>query len=201
MGRESNCRCDWAGTQAEVKALIEPPDLILRGALRKRIPIEDLKRVRAEGGLLRFTADGDAVVLDLGDEKLAARWVEALLKAPPSLAKKLRITGETAVWMIGKADDAALEAALGEARKVSSRSGDLIVARVEEPDDLTAALVKAADALGRGVPLWFIYRKGRGHALSESVVRSTGLAAGIVDTKVASVSATLTALRFVKRKS
>lgn len=39
MGREATCTCDWNGIQAEVKALIEPPELILRGAIRRRIPI------------------------------------------------------------------------------------------------------------------------------------------------------------------
>jgi hypothetical protein len=36
--------------------------------------------------------------------------------------------------------------------------------------------------------------------LNESLVRSTALAKGIVDTKVAAVSPALTGLRFIKRK-
>lgn len=50
MGRETSCTCEWAGTN-NVKALIEPPDLILRGGLRKCIPIAQLKRVLGEKGL------------------------------------------------------------------------------------------------------------------------------------------------------
>jgi hypothetical protein len=52
-----------------------------------------------------------------------------------------------------------------------------------------------------GVAIWIAYRKGPGHAISESDVRSAGLATGIVDVKVASVSAQLTTLKFVKRKN
>jgi hypothetical protein len=93
-----------------------------------------------------------------------------------------------------------LEKAISEAKEVTSRSGDVILARVDTPGELTAALKKSADDLGRGVPIWFIYPKGPGHALNEHIVRATGLSVGIVDTKVAAVSTALTALRFVKRK-
>jgi hypothetical protein len=54
--------------------------------------------------------------------------------------------------------------------------------------------------LAEGVPIWFIYRKGPGHALNENLVRSRALDVGIVDTKVSAVSRDLTALRFVKRR-
>lgn len=87
-------------------------------------------------------------------------------------------------------------------RKLSQRpTGVLILARVNTPNDIKTALAIASDALSRGIPIWFIYRKGAGHPLNEGLVRSTALAAGIVDTEVAAVSATLTALRFLKRKS
>lgn len=199
MGREATCTCDWAGTKSRVKALVEPPDLILRGELRQRIPIAQMKQLRVAGAQLHFRFDGAAVALDLG-EAIAAKWAKTLLTPPPNLARKLGITGESAVWTIGKADDPSLLEALAEAQKVSTRGGDLIVACVHTPDDLRAALLRTADALQRRVPIWFVYRKGPGQALNESIVRATALQTGIVDTKVAAVSATLTALRFVKRK-
>ncbi len=64
---------------------------------------------------------------------MAAKWAEALLKPPPTLAKKLGITPETTVRMIGPVDDSALKGALAEAKDVSQRKGDLIVARVDTP--------------------------------------------------------------------
>jgi hypothetical protein len=200
MGREATCICDWNGAMAEVKALIEPPELILRGAIRRRIPIAEMKQVRVEDDLLCFIHNGERVALRLGTSP-TAKWADALLKPSPTLAMKLGISSETTVRMIGKVDDPALEQALAAAKEVSTRSGDLILARVSTPDDLKVALAKSADALERGTPIWFIFRKGAGYPLNETLVRSTALAAGIVDTKVAAVSASLTALRFVKRKS
>ena len=199
MGREATCACDWGGAKTEVKALLEPPELILRGSLRNRIPIAAMKQIRADGKHLRFTFNGDPVALDLGSD-MAVRWAKALTTPPPSLAKKLGITAESIVRMIGTVDDKALEQALSEAMDVTARSGSLILARVDTPSELTAALKKSADDLNRGVPIWFIYPKGPGQALNEHIVRSAALATGIVDTKVAAVSSALTALRFAKRK-
>jgi hypothetical protein len=50
-------------------------------------------------------------------------------------------------------------------------------------------------------PLWIVYPKGANSEVKESGVRDLLRSHGFVDTKVASVSARLTALRFVKRKS
>jgi hypothetical protein len=200
MGREAICTCYWNGAKTEVKALIEPPELILRGGIRCRVPIAAMKQIRAEGDRLHFTFKGEAVALNLGSD-VAAKFAKALTTPPPSLAKKLGITAGSVVRMIGEVDDKALEKAISEAKEVTTRNGDVILARVNTPGELTAALRKSADALSRGVPIWFIYPKGPGHALNEHIVRATGLSAGIVDTKVAAVSSALTALRFVKRKS
>lgn len=199
MGREATCICVWNGNKSTVKALIEPPELILRGELRRRVPISQLQSVKADHDHLHFTIDGESVTLVLGNT-IATKWAESLLKPPPSLAKKLGIAADTNVWMIGDVDDPALKAAIEDAQSVSRRSGNLILARVDTPADLNEVILRTADPLASGTPIWFIYRKGPGHTLSESLVRSTALAAGIVDTKVAAVSAVLSALRFVKRK-
>ena len=200
MGREAICTCVWNGEKSEVKALLEPPELILRGEIRRKLPFSKMKSVKADGNLLRFKFEGDSVALELGNA-IAAKWADALLKPPPTLAKKLGITPETTVRMIGPMDDAALNKALEDAKDVSQRKGELILARVDTPADLHAALNKAADQLKTGVPIWFIYRKGPGHPLNENQVRDIALETGIVDTKMASVSAEFSALRFVKRRS
>jgi hypothetical protein len=208
MGREATCMCEWNGEMARVKALIEPPELILRGEMRRRLPFSDLRQLRAEGGALRFKYGRDAVTLKL-EASTAERWAKAILTPPPSLAKKLGITPESTVWMIGENDDEELERALAEARHVASKGtrggsgggADVIVARVNTATELARAFKTAAKATSNGVPIWIVYRKGPGHAISESDVRETGLAAGIVDVKVASVSPTLTGLKFVRRKN
>lgn len=102
---------------------------------------------------------------------------------------------------MGTVDDAALKTALKEARAVARKGADVIVARVNTAEQLAQAFKSAAKETSAGVPIWIVYRKGSGHAIGEANVRSAGLAAGIVDVKVASVSPLLTALKFVKRKN
>ena len=199
MGREAECICHWRGSRARVKVLLEPPDLILRGEVRRRIPLSQMTEMGVEGDSLRFAVDGESVALELGNA-LARKWADALAAPQPTLAKKLGITAETLVRMVGTADDEALCEALRHARSVTDQHGDLIVARVDLPGQVADALSQTADQLGQGVPIWFIYRKGKGHAVSEAEIRSAALATGIVDTKIAAVSKTLTATRFVKRK-
>jgi hypothetical protein len=199
MGRESECTCQCNGAIYAVKALLEPPELILRGGLRRRLPISGLKAIRADGTTLRFEVDGEAFALMLGGD-LPARWARSLIAPPPNLAKKLGISEDTVVRMIGPIDDDAIRTALAAAKAVDSRQAGLILARVNTPGELASALRTTAKQLAAHVPIWFIYPKGKGHALRENDVRSAGLAAGIVDTKVAAVSPTLTALRFVRRR-
>ncbi len=200
MGRQANCSCNWNGDAAAVRALIEPPELILRGAIRRRIPFAKMKRVSAYGRALCFEFEGDKVQLSLG-EAVAAKWARAILEPPPSLAKKLGITLGSRVRFIGDQDDGALREALAGAEIVTRAKADLIVARVNTPPELSLAISRAAPSVLDGAALWIVYRKGPGHAINESDVRAAGLGAGIVDVKVASVSPVLTALKFVKRKS
>jgi hypothetical protein len=200
MGREATCTCNWNAETARVKALLEPPEMILRGELRARIPFAKMKRVKAVGGDLCFNFGADNVRLALG-EAMAAKWAEAILKPPPTLAKKLGVLPGMKVQMLGKIDDEALSEALSEARVVPRGAAQLIVARVNTAVELAGAFRKNIAALREGVPIWVVYRKGPGHEINESDVRGTGLAAGVVDVKVASVSPALTGLKFVKRRN
>jgi hypothetical protein len=182
-----------------VKALLEPPELILRGGFRRRFPFSQLTSIRAIGAILRFEFEGEAFALTLGGD-LPARWARTLTTPPPTLAKKLGISKDTVVRMVGAVDDDALRSALAEAKAVGDDGAELILARVNTARELADALRVSAKQLAARVPIWLIYPKGKGHALSENDVRSAGLAAGVVDTKVAAVSPTLTALRFVRRR-
>ena len=102
--------------------------------------------------------------------------------------------------VIGKVDDEALKLALGEAKTVARGKAELVVARVNTAAELKGAFQKAGDLVAEGAALWIVYRKGSGQAIGESDVRAAGLAAGVVDVKVASVSPLLTGLKFVRRK-
>ncbi len=199
MGREFECSCEFNGSTYTVKALLEPPELILRGGLSRRLPFSRLTGIRADGAILRFECEVEAFALMLGGD-LPGKWARALTTPPPTLAKKLGISQDTVVRMVGPVDDDALRSALAEAKAVADDGADLILARINTTSELADALRITAKQLAARVPIWFIYPKGKGHALNENDVRSTGLAAGVVDTKVAAVSPTLTALRFVRRR-
>ena len=200
MGREAICKCDWAGTTAQVKALLESTEVILRGAIRKRIPFNEIKQVKALSDRLRFIVGGETVELFLSS-KAAASWAAVLTSPPPSLARKLGITSTTIVRTIGDIADRALISALAEAAEISAQNAALIVAHVDSPESLHQTLNQARAQLSKAVPIWIVYAKGKGHAIDESAIRSLLRANGMMDTKIASVSATLTAIRFNLQKS
>jgi hypothetical protein len=85
MGREAVCTCDWAGTVAEVKALLETSELILRGEIRRRVPFSEIKGVRVQSDCLCFTVGGERVELVLG-AVAAAKWAATIACAPGSKA-------------------------------------------------------------------------------------------------------------------
>jgi hypothetical protein len=199
MGREAVCTCDWAGTVAEVKALLETNELILRGDIRKRVPFSEIKEVRVQSDCLRFIVGGERVELSLGSS-VSAKWAAAITGPPPSLSRKLGITNGTVVRTIGNMQDENLKSALAEAARLSARGADLNVACVDTPESLKAALKQARKQLLDSVPIWMVYAKGPGHALNETAIRSLLRDNGLMDTKVASVSSELTALRFSLRK-
>ena len=200
MGREMQCKCDWAGTSAEVRVLLEPGEMILRSGLRKRLPITEIKGVKALAGILCFKVGGEPVRLFLG-EGPAEKWAKSIVAPPPSLARKLGITENMIVRTIGCIQDQALEEAIAETKQVSAKDAELIVACVETPESLDATLEAAKAQLLKDVPIWIVYAKGSGHPLHEAAIRSFLRDHGMMDTKVASVSAKLTALRFNRRNS
>jgi hypothetical protein len=198
MGREARCHARWGARSGEVTVLIEPPELIARGAFRARARLDALGEIRVEGGTLRCSAAGEQIELALGP--LAARWATALVAPPPSLAKKLGLKSTTRVQVEGEVDDDALAAALAEAKPASGAADtDVIVARIDEAAALASVLKAHARALARGVPLWVVYIKGKDGPLGESAIRTILRDRGFIDVKVASVSTRLTALQFVRR--
>jgi hypothetical protein len=196
MGREAICDCTFNGTTAKVKALLEFEELILRGNIRMRAPLRALKDIRVEGESLCFNLDDPTFPFQLHlGAKTAESWAKKIKSPPPTLAAKLGIIGKV-VRTIGPVSDKAVFSALCQAALVSARKPDLIVACIDTPESLVATLQEAKAQLARSVPIWLIYRKGPGHPLNESAIRTTLRANGLMDTKVASVSPELTALRF-----
>jgi hypothetical protein len=198
MGREARCRCRWGDRSAEVNALLESTELILRGPIRARIPLRDISAVRADAAALTFHAAGEPVTLELGAAE-ARTWAQKLTTPPPSLARKLGIGPQTTLAVRGTIDDADLAAALASAATQRARpaTADLAVLRCDDARALTAFAERFA-GLAAPPPLWIVYTKGKSAPLGEHAVRDAMRAHGFVDVKVAAVSAHLTALRFAK---
>jgi hypothetical protein len=199
MGREASCRCRWGAEEAEVKALLETDELILRGGIRRTVPFTDIRDLLAAEEALTFRVGGDCIALKLGAET-AARWARAITK-PPSLASKLGISHAKPVKILGCLEDDALKAALAQTAAAPDGKAELIFLLVQTPEEFQALLSSCASEISSGSPLWVVYPKGKGKPLTETNVRSTLRARDMVDTKVASVSPQLTALRFSRRKA
>src|SRR5260370_28876773 len=124
MGQEAECECEWNGSRIRVKAFIEPPELILRGGIRRRLPLSRIEQIRAKGDALLFTSQGESFALALGSA-LAQKWAKSLATPPPSLAKKLGIAEASIVRMIGPVHDEPLRTALSAAKAVAAEGANL----------------------------------------------------------------------------
>ena len=197
MGKEATCHCQWANREASCKVLLETHELIVRGAIRRRIPIATLTHVSVRGGQLHFRAGEEEVVLNLGSA-LAQSWAKKIAAPPPTLAAKLGISTATHLMLIGEFETEELKTAIAASGSTDGKEASLILALVATNRDLNYALDRYA-ALACSPPVWIIYPKGPNKPIGETEIRSTLRHEGFIDTKVASVSTTLTALRFIKR--
>ncbi|MDX6463950.1 MAG: hypothetical protein QOE55_7647, partial [Acidobacteriaceae bacterium] len=110
---------------------------------------------------------------------------------------KLGISRTTRLAIVGKIQSEELKEALSEAAPANDKDADLVLLCVNSQSELQQYL--AAETYTS--PLWIVYPKGANSEVKESGLRDLLRSRGFVDTKVASVSARLTALRFAKRKS
>lgn len=196
MGREATCHCKWGAEEGDCKVLLEGGELILRSPLRRRVSFSAISSVAARGSNLVLTVGQDQVELRLGAD-VAQRWAKAIQTSPPSLAGKLGISRATRLSVVGNIESDELKEAIAEAMPASKKEVDLVLLCVNSQSELQQCFA----ARTYTSPLWVVYPKGAKSEVKESGLRDFLRSRGFVDTKVASVSTRLTALRFVKRKS
>jgi hypothetical protein len=191
MGQELECRMRLGRRVLEGKAYLETDHLLFRGEERVKILLKDLTGVTAAGGILTLDYEGGPAALELG--KAAGKWAGKILH-PPTRADKLGIKPGLTFRTIGEfepdflAELSALEKAAPKAKT------DLLF--VHAPARSTLAQVqKYATKLNPKGALWIVYPKGV-PAIREVEVIQAGRDAGLKDIKVASFSATHTALKF-----
>lgn len=197
MGKDAQVRARFAGGEDAGRLQYEAPKLLFRGAERRVFEGEALKGVRAEAGDL-VLADGSRFAL--GD-KAAASWADAILN-PKSRLDKLGVKPGMKVAVLNVADDAlAGELVARGAPPVDDLSDlDLLFYAADSLADLDR-LSDLIPALGDKGALWVVSRKGKAAGLKDVEVMAAARGQGLADTKVVGFSETLTALRFIRRRS
>jgi len=210
MGQEARCLARVGERVVEVKALLETDELILRGEHRARLPFSELDGVEAADGRLTLRQNGEPIVLELGPA--AERWA-AKIRNPPTLLDKLGVKAGQEVAEIGLTDVhllAQLEQTVDLLRTLSysvdpvvhdiaGAELDLVFVEVSTRADFVFIPI-AARSIAQGGAVWVLHPKGRADLKDVDVIEA-GRAAGLVDNKVARVSDTLSALRFVIPKA
>ncbi len=206
MGQEARCVARIGELRVEVKALLETDELILRGEHRLRLPFASLDGVEAADGLLTLHRADETVILDLGPA--AERWA-AKIRNPPTLLDKLGVKAGQQIAVVGLTDEqlhqqlhacADVYESMGIhapsfAHDITGADFDLVFIQVETVLDLDALPI-ARTAITQDGAVWIVHPKGRPD-LKDTHVIEAGRAAGLVDNKLARISESLSALRFV----
>lgn len=198
MGREAIATCHWRGEAAEVKALLEGREIILRGAIRLRLDRAACEAMAHDGDDLILTTGGERLVLALGEVE-AAKWLAKLQAPLPTLAQKLGLSAAKPALVIGTLNDPELAQALAGGITSEPDRAALLIAMIECRSDLAAAL-----ALAQTKPqlhIWCVYPKGKAALVSDAEIRTTMRAAGLMDNKTCAVSERLTATRYRAKAS
>jgi hypothetical protein len=200
MGNEADCTLRYAGKSISGRALLESSEIIFRSAAPLRIPFSSITSLQSEDGELQVRTKDGLAIFELGPQ--AVKWRDRIAN-PKSLLDKLGVKPGEQVSLVGKFSDDFL-ADLKTRRAVVAQNkvvkdSDWIFLAVDSPQDLHR-LLRLATSMRGATALWIVYPKGQ-KSITEGEVRSAGLKSGLVDIKVASFSATHTALKFVIPKS
>jgi hypothetical protein len=197
MGKDAQVAARFADGPDEGRLQYEPPKLLFRGRERRVFQGEALAGVRAEGVDL-VLADGSRFALG---EKQAAGWAEAI-NNPKGRMDKIGVKPGMRTAILGVADDTLADELAGRgAVPVNDLTGlDLLFYAADSVEDL-AKVGDLVPALAEKGALWIVSRKGKAANVKDVEVMAAAKAAGLVDNKVVGFSGTLTALRFVRRKS
>ena len=195
MGLEANCIARWKKQRSPGKALLEEKHLLFRGGFRLKIPLQGA-RAEARRGMLTVKFAEGAATFDLG--AAAEKWV-LKIRYPRSLLEKLGVKPGMRVSVIGVADQDFLRQLRERGIRFSSgkaqKNSDMIFYGAELRDGLKK-LRALESSMQRNAAIWVVYPKGQKH-ITELDVIAVSKAAGFVDVKVVSFSATHTALKLM----
>lgn len=200
MGQEIHCRAQHEGQTGEGTAFLESSEIVFRGDFRFRIVFATLTDVLVARGWLTLVSPAGRTRLELGAK--AVVWAEKI-RNPKSVLDKWGVKWGQRVGLIGWTA-ADLPGPL-EARGVEVVRGrslvrcNLVLWNLGAVTEL-ARLEKLKGALEPAGAIWCVYPKGN-RDFGEEQVRRAARAAGLVDVKVAAVSATHSSLKLVIPKA
>jgi hypothetical protein len=196
MGDEARCVARLGDRHSEGKALLESTELRFRGDFRLTIPFRDMRTVEAKDGALHVSFSGGTAAFELGPR--AEKWANKI-RNPRSVLDKLGVKPDQRIAVVGPLDPqvvSQLEQRSSElTRGIPRHDADLIFVAADRESDLRQ-LASLQRHLKRNGAIWVVRPKG-GAGPTEREVMDAGKAAGLVDTKVVSLSETHTAERFV----
>jgi hypothetical protein len=189
MGQELACTLRYRKKTFAGKAYLETAFILFRGDERLKIAFEQLTGVRAADGVLKLEFAEGPALFELG--AAAEKWARKILH-PRTRLEKLGVKPGLAIAVEGELEPQFLSE-IGEIAGPKAKA-DLLFFAARQTADL-ARIVKLKARLNPRGALWVVYPKGVA-AIREVEVIAAGRAAGLKDNKVASFSATHTALRF-----
>lgn len=196
MGQEAICKAQFGGRWSHGKARLETQELLFRGEFRLRIPFAQMKSVAASDGRLTVKSAEGTAVFELGPQ--AEKWATKI-QHPPSLLDKLGVKPGMCVAVLGVGDKDFPRQLRERMQKPVSRrlvkGLDIIFYGAARREELKR-LRELRKNLQPAGAIWVIRPKGTPEIKDVDVI-AAGKAAGLVDVKVASFSATHTAEKLV----
>jgi len=192
MGVEVHGSLTVGGQKVNVKGDFASDHVTFSGGRRGEVPYAKVEVVSTAKGVLKLRVDGLVMEFPLGAkaDRLANK-----IRQPPTLMEKLGVKADTRFASLGIPGSLNKQLAKTAGQPAQGSGIDLMffgVRTVAQLDGLPQAKARIKDSGG----IWVIYPKGR-RDIRESDVRAAGRELGLVDVKVARISESHTALKFV----
>jgi hypothetical protein len=124
MGREAICTCDWGGTVAEVKALLETSEIICAVEIRKRVAFKELKRCEGpERDRLHFKVATKRCSSILGSRQLRS-GLQPLRARRPRSQKSLGLRRRVSCASLALFPTKRFRRRLAEAARIATKDAD-----------------------------------------------------------------------------
>ena len=179
----------------KAKVLLETDEIVVRGAAKLRIPFASIRALEADDGVLVVRHAKGEAQFELGAQ--AVKWKEKI-ERPKGRLEKLGVAPGHRVALVG-VDDAAfvreLRAAGAELVEETARAQIVFVALTSAKNLLVLAGLRRV--IAPACAIWTLRSKGKGAAVTESMVMTAARNVGLVDVKVVRFSETHTAEKWV----